>query len=128
MNWLQKLPNTRKSASGLEWTLWNKLPLIAVIGTLLPLAVLALVYLLMSGPSAEPDQMRWVFLLAFVVAGLVTLHWSLVLTLAIGCFIVMVMKGPGFVADGYLLPHSDQPRAMFETVKEAQANRPPDSW
>jgi hypothetical protein len=32
-----------------------------------------------------------------------------VLTLAIGCVIVMLMKGPAFVADAYELPHSDKP-------------------
>jgi hypothetical protein len=29
------------------------------------------------------------------------LHWTLVLTLAIGCVIVMLMKGPAYVADAY---------------------------
>jgi len=32
-----------------------------------------------------------------------------VLTLAIGCAIVVVMKGPGYVADAYPLSHSDSP-------------------
>ena len=36
--------------------------------------------------------------------GVVALHWMLVLTLAIGCFIVRVMKGPASVADAYPLP------------------------
>ncbi len=36
--------------------------------------------------------------------GVVVLHWALVLTLALGCFIVKVMKGPAYVADGYPLP------------------------
>ena len=36
--------------------------------------------------------------------GVVVLHWTLVLTLALGCFIVRVMKGPAYVADAYPLP------------------------
>jgi hypothetical protein len=28
---------------------------------------------------------------------------------AIGCVIVMLMKGPAYVADAYELPHRDQP-------------------
>ena len=40
----------------------------------------------------------------FVLIGWVVLHWTLVLTAAIACFIVRVMKGPAYVADGYALP------------------------
>jgi hypothetical protein len=36
-----------------------------------------------------------------VMVGLVVLHWTLVLTVAIGCVIVMLMKGPAYVADAY---------------------------
>lgn len=40
----------------------------------------------------------------YQMIGVVVLHWTLVLTLAIGCFIVRVMKGPAYVADAYPLP------------------------
>jgi hypothetical protein len=40
----------------------------------------------------------------YAMYGVVMLHWSLVLTLALGCFIVRVMKGPAYVADAYELP------------------------
>jgi hypothetical protein len=39
--------------------------------------------------------------------GLVILHWTLVLTLAIGCGIVILMKGPAGVADPYPPPGRD---------------------
>jgi hypothetical protein len=39
----------------------------------------------------------------------VVLHWTLVLTVGIGCVIVMLMKGPAFVADGFEVQHSDRP-------------------
>ena len=35
------------------------------------------------------------------MVGVVVLHWTLVLTLAIGCAIVILMKGPAYVADAY---------------------------
>jgi hypothetical protein len=41
----------------------------------------------------------------------VILHWSIVLTVAIAAFIVMVMKGPAYVADAYPLEDSDTPDA-----------------
>jgi hypothetical protein len=37
------------------------------------------------------------------------LHLTLVLTAAIGCVIVMLMKGPAFVADGFEVQHTDRP-------------------
>jgi hypothetical protein len=40
---------------------------------------------------------------------LVILHWTVVLTVGIGAFIVMVMKGPAYVADAYPLVESDHP-------------------
>ena len=43
------------------------------------------------------------------LVGLVILHWTLVLTVGIGCVIVMLMKGPAYVADPYALPDSERP-------------------
>ena len=124
MNWFQKLPNSRRTASGLEWALWKKLPLIAAAGTFLPLVGLACAYLL-SGESPEPAQARWLLMMGYAVVGFIIFHWSLVMTAGIGCLIVMAMKGPGYVADGYLLPHSELPRKSPETRAESAANRPP---
>lgn len=126
MYWFNKLPHTKRAASGLEWTLWKKLPLITLAGTFLPLAVLALVCS-MHGDSPDPSTARWLLKMTYVVVGIILFHWSMVITVAIGCFIVMAMKGPGYVADGYLLPHSDQPRTTSETIGQAKANRPSSS-
>ena len=125
MNWFKKIPHTRRADSGLEWTLWKKLPLIALVGTLLPLVWLAGVHL-MGGDSPEPAEARWMLMIDYALAGLITFHWSMVMTVGIGCFIVMLMKGPAYLADGYPLPHSDQPRSAPETSSEAIAYRPPD--
>jgi hypothetical protein len=42
-----------------------------------------------------------------------SLHWTVVLTVAIACFIVVVAKGPAYVADAYPLPDDgrDEPKA-----------------
>ena len=122
MNWLKKLSPTRREASGLEWTLWRKLPLIFLAGTALPLLVLGLVHLL-ANPQASAQQARWLQMADYVVGGVVVFHWSMVLTVGIGCVIVMVMKGPGYVADGYLVSHSDKPREFAETDEEAAIAR-----
>ena len=44
------------------------------------------------------------------VIAAVLLHWTVVATVAMYCFIVFVMKGPAYVADRYELPDEDAPR------------------
>ena len=124
MNWLKKLPNSRRAASGLEWTLWRKLPLIAAVGTLLPLLVLGLVYLL-NDPAAGAAQARWEQMVGYIVLGAILFHWSMVVTVAFGCVIVMIMKGPGYVADGLWVSHTDRPSEHMESAEEAASRRPP---
>jgi hypothetical protein len=122
MNWLQKLPHAPRAASGLEWTLWRKLPLIALLGTVLPLLGLGLVHLLVD-PEAGAAQARWLQMADYVALGVLIVHWTMVVTVGIGCIIVMVMKGPGYVADGYNVSHSDRPRETPQTDEEAAAAR-----
>lgn len=109
MRWLNKLPHSIRSASGLEWALWRKLPLIALLGTLLPVLGLLLYHWVQDGGT--PAQARALQLADYIVLGVLIFHWTLVLTAAIGCVVVMVMKGPGYVADGLDVSHSDHPRA-----------------
>lgn len=122
MNWLKKLPGTRRSASGLEWSLWRKLPAIALAGTLLPLLVLVAVYLF-NDPQAGAADARWNQMVGYMVLGVILFHWSMVVTVALGCIIVMIMKGPGYVADGFPVSHSDQPRKVMESAEEARHRR-----
>ena len=108
MNWLNTLPGFQRSAAGVEWALWRKLPHIIVWGTALPVVVAAFWHWAApEQPTAA--QERSLLLVDYVAAGAVVLHWTLVLTLAIGCAIVMLMKGPAYVADPYELNDSDSP-------------------
>lgn len=126
MNWFKKIEPTRRAASGLEWRLWRKLPLIALAGTVLPLLCLGLVHLL-GACAPDAAEARRIQMMDYVIGGVILFHCSMVVTAGIGCVIVMVMKGPGYVADGYKVSHSDQPRATPETAEEASAYRLPES-
>ncbi len=123
MNWLQKIPNSIRTASGLEWRLWRKLPKIALLGTVLPLLGLGVLHW-MSDPEASAAQARWLQMADIIVVAVVVFHLTMVFTVAIGCVIVMVMKGPGYTADSYPVSHSDQPRTQHETEAEAASKRP----
>jgi len=48
--------------------------------------------------------------------GVIALHWTLVLTLGLGCFIVRVMKGPAYVADAYAMPTALVPAAPAQAA------------
>ena len=41
--------------------------------------------------------------------GVLVLHWTAVLTVAIGAVIVTIMKGPAYVADAYPMEGMDRP-------------------
>jgi hypothetical protein len=43
------------------------------------------------------------------VISFVILHWTVVVTVGIAAFIVMVMKGPAYVADPYPLNEAETP-------------------
>lgn len=103
MNALKRLPGFQRSPHGLEWSLFKRLPAILLVGTALPaLLALAFWWAAPERPTAAEERDLW--LLAYRLIGLMVLHWTLVLTVAIGCVIVMLMKGPAFVADAYPPP------------------------
>jgi len=106
MNLFNKLPGFVRSAPGLEQLIWRRLPAILLWGTLLPLLLAGMNHALApaapaSGAGAGDSALR---LWDYTVIGFIVLHWTLVLTVALGCFIVRVMKGPAYVADAYPMP------------------------
>ena len=108
MSWLKKDPNSIRSPAGLEWRIWKKLPLIWLVGTVLPLLLAGATWFFspeQPDGARDPAIMRF----EFVLIGLVILHWTVLFTVAIGAFIVMVMKGPAYVADAYPLPDAEHP-------------------
>ena len=109
MNWFNKLPGYQRTPYGFEWRLLRMMPNVLLAGTLLPALMAALARLLFAqGSPAEIERNIQTF--DFVMIGLVVFVWTAVLTVAIGCVIVWVMKGPAYVADGYEVSHSDKPK------------------
>ena len=108
MNPLNRLPGFQRSPAGLEWALFKRLPAILMLGTVVPFGVAVALWWASPGQPSAAEE-RALLVLIYELTGLVVLHWSLVLTLAIGCVIVMVMKGPAYVADAYPPPGREQP-------------------
>ena len=103
--WLRRLKGHPRSPPGWEWRLWRRLPALALWGTVPPLALAGW---LIGWPEAwlGTRQALW---LAYVLIGVVVLHWTLLLTVGIGCWIVRLMKGPAYVADAYPMQERDVP-------------------
>jgi hypothetical protein len=114
MKYLKKLDGFQRSPAGLEWQIWKKLPLILTVGTALPLLASAGAYV-WDGLDPATQNARAVAQFFYVMLGIVMVHWTLVLTLAIGCAIVMLMKGPAYVADAY--PMEEPPRVAEKRIQ-----------
>ena len=104
MNLFNKLPGFVRSPPGLEHLIWRRLPAILLWGTLLPLGLAGLNRALAPAASESGADVGALLLWDYTMFGVDVLHWTLVLTLALGCFIVRVMKGPAYVADAYPMP------------------------
>lgn len=102
MDWFTRLPGFRRSPPGFERTVLRRLPRILIAGSLLLLLPSLLARLL-------ADDAPWLGLLDIYAVSLLILHWTVVLTVAIAAFIVLVMKGPAYVADAYPLNDRDPP-------------------
>ena len=104
----RRLPGSRTEPAGLERKVLARLPMVALVGTAACLAVSLLARLHWWGDESleavHALQMVDIWVLAAVI-----LHWTVVFTVAIGAFIVMVMKGPAYVADAYPLSDADKP-------------------
>ncbi|RZV36783.1 MAG: hypothetical protein EX272_07355 [Chromatiales bacterium] len=107
MNWLTKR-HGRKTPPGLEMRIWKKLPLMTLAGTLAIAALPVLVRILPSAPDADrAKHIRSVDI--FAIATEITLI-AAVFTLAIGCVVVHIMKGPAYQADSLPVEHADRPK------------------
>ncbi|WP_291009686.1 hypothetical protein [Hydrogenophaga sp.] len=108
MSWFNTLPGFQKSPAGLERHILRLLPRILWVGTALA-ALLAGVMRLLPWSGSEVEVATRITTADIYLISLVIFHWTAVLTVAIGAFIVLVMKGPAYVADAYPLPDADRP-------------------
>jgi len=108
MNFLHKLPNSRRSTPGLEWLVLKRLPAALLVGTLLPLAI-SLAHRLFP-PNATPVEIaKHLKTVDIISMATVATIWMAAFTVAIACCVVVIMKGPAYVADSYELPDSERP-------------------
>lgn len=106
MSLMNKLPGHRRAPAGLEWAVLRRLPKIAVVGTALPVVGTAAAALFFGTDAAAAKLATTI---QIVLASLLVLHWTAVFTVALACLIVLIAKGPAYVADAYELIDADRP-------------------
>lgn len=108
----------RRVPPGLEWEILKKLPHITLAGLLIPVALAVLVRVLPVQPGVDvAKHVKTVDI--FAIAATIT-FLTAVLTVAIACIVIYIMKGPAYVADAYPLQHSDRPQADPAADRESE--------
>jgi hypothetical protein len=108
MNLFNQLPGFERAPAGLEWALIRRLPLIAFVGTAAPMLCLLAVRLAAAWATNDAAA-KLAMSFEIALASVAVLYWTIVFTVVLGCLIVMIAKGPAYVADAYPLPDADAP-------------------
>ncbi|MDJ0880963.1 MAG: hypothetical protein QNJ56_04870 [Gammaproteobacteria bacterium] len=108
MKHLKKTHNQRY-VPGLEWRLLKKLPKYLLAGTLIP-AFMSLIVRFYPLESLGSDVAKQQMSIDILSIAIVITVWTAVFTIAIGCVVVWIMKGPTYTADSYELQDSNHPR------------------
>jgi len=108
MNLFNRLSGFERAPAGLEWVLIRRLPLIAFAGTAVPLLCLLAVRLAAAWANSDAAA-RLGMTFEIALASVAILYWTIVFTVALGCLIVVIAKGPAYVADAYPVPDADAP-------------------
>jgi hypothetical protein len=108
MTLFNKLPGFIRTPPGQERKILRRLPLILVLGTLV-LGIPSLAARVFISSGTQTEIATAIMTVDIYGMSLIVLHWTVVLTVAIAAFIVMVMKGPAYVADPYPLEDSERP-------------------
>jgi hypothetical protein len=106
MSAMRKLPGFQRSPAGLEWAVLRRLPMITLAGTI-ALVVGALVAEFTLG--GDPASAKFATSTQIALASVLVLHWTVAFTVALLCVIVLIAKGPAYVADAYPLIDFDRP-------------------
>lgn len=121
MGAFNRLPGYRPSPPGFERSFLRRVPALLFGGSLLAgVAMIAF----RIWPPADPlgDGARMIDLRDAQLLTLLAFYWFIVLVMALAAFIVIVMKGPAYVADAY--PLSDAERPARSRSQDAGAQHP----
>jgi len=102
---MRKHHPVHRSPSGLEWFLFRKIPLMTLLGLL----VLGALWTAGQYWPWEGDAEKQFQLFEFALIGAAIFLATMLVTLAIGCVVVLIMKGPRYSADSYPVEDAEHP-------------------
>ena len=100
----------RVAPPGLEWKLLKAVPSAILLSLALPAAI-AFGGRVYSASTTVENPAKFVMSIDIFAWSIAATLVTAVITVAIGCIVVWVMKGPAYVADSYPLPHASRPDA-----------------
>lgn len=103
-----RLPGFQQTPAGKERQVLRRLPQIWALGTLL-LCLPSLVARLWWAGAPDYAVGASITTVDIYAVGVLVLHWTAVMTVGIGAVIVLIMKGPAYVADAYPMEGMDRP-------------------
>jgi hypothetical protein len=106
---MEKHLPVQKYPAGLEWTLFRKIPLLTLTGFIV-IGLLAVVARLWPWEGDARHVSALIQRLDFALIGAGIFHLTVMLTLAIGCVVVLIMKGPRYTADSYPVADAERPK------------------
>jgi hypothetical protein len=108
MNLFNRLPGFTRSPAGVERIVLRRLPAVLIAGSLV-LGLPSVISRIVFWPGSDSDTLVRIATVDIFAISVLVLYWTAVLTVALAATIVLVMKGPAYVADPYPLPDADRP-------------------
>lgn len=108
-NLFNKLPGHTKTPVGAERTILRLIPKVFCFGSLL-IAMPALLMRLLSLFDLHHVDFKLASTIDILSIGVMIVFWIALVIVGQGAFVVMLMKGPAYVADAYPLVDSDKPK------------------
>jgi hypothetical protein len=115
MNLFNRLPGFTRTPPGKERLVLRKLPKWLWVGSVLLAAPSLLVRLVADDQAAQT-----IMTIDIYVISLLILHWTVGFTVAIAAFIIMVMKGPAYVADAYPLVEAETLEGSAQAINDGR--------
>ncbi len=104
----KKLPGFVKTPAGKERIILRWVPKVFLFGSVL-IGLPSLISRFYPWSLEPGDIPKAIMTIDIYVVGLMILFWTALFTVALGAFVVMVMKGPAYVADAYPLSDAERP-------------------
>lgn len=102
----------------MEWVILRKLPGI-FLGGLALIALITWAFHQWPPEGNEFEVAKRLLNIDIFAIGLAVVHVTAVGTVAIGCVVVVIMKGPAYVADGIPVVDAESPEAADEALRKA---------